>query len=1600
MKFVKFIGKSAKIVVWLLMALLLLAAAAGILLYSPWSQELARRYIVATMNGGDLRVDIEHLRLKFPLDICLEGVTLEMPGPQTIKARNLHARVAPLPLLGGRACIEDVKLGGFGMMMGAPDSAMYMTIGADTLALDYATITLKNMNIDAGHGMLGRGRVSLTLNPVPAAPDTAKSEPTDMVIRLQSLGVTELAYTMRMLPTIDSLGAVIPVGSVENTVIDLKKQRIGIGAFTGTRLDASYIAPDSATVAATPVLPVPADTAATLPWTVTIDSVGFTQSKALYTTRGIVPAPGMDFGYISVDSLNLGISKFYNREAVVRIPLNVSATERCGVRLAASGLLDIDSTGTALRGFHASTPQGTVLDFDALIGMGDMTTDPSTALMLDAKGDVAAADLRLMFPDFTPYLATLPRNSRMHVVADINGTAGNLRVNDLSMSINGIATLRANGMLGNPFNPDIMDADLNLGGTLFDMNRMKKAFLPSGAGNINIPRTSLKGRVSISGGLTRGRVSGNLTAATTGGDVSLRAKWNGPLTAYDLTLTARDFPVNAFMPESGIGHISADVTVKGHGLDPMSPRTAIHATADITRAEYDGYDYSDVTAVADLADGHADINLTADNKAARATLSASGNLDGETYVWDVELRDLYADLKALGFSPDNATVDGSLNANASITPKTGDISATLNLNSLTYKTPLSTIDVDNLTARLDATDSTTVLTLHNRDLYCRFDSPEAIRTIMQRADSIGTILAEETDERVIDVERLQRALPFFTLDINGGSDNAVARIIGGPKGGIKNLSLNAVNDSTFNLAGLLTGFHTETMRLDTISMDIAQYGPGMLLNARVDNAPGTFDEWAHVKVDGFLAHDKAGITIGQHDIKGREGYFVGLRAALTDSTLTVNVDPFDPTIAYKPWTVNEDNFVKWSFTHKHIDANLHMRGGNSALAIYTNHIQGQDDHQEELVVEITDIEIADWVNINPFSPPMSGQLSARINVSAKDKDINGTGTVSLIDLMYDRQRVGTIGADLNVTTDLSGRIRATADISVDDQRTITLAGALNDSTAGSPLALDFRMIHFPLAAVNPFLPAGTAALRGVLNGSMEITGTGNSPMMNGWLQFDSTAIDFKMANSTYPVSDVRIPVDSNKVTFNNFAISGVNGKPLSLNGTVDINNMASPEIDLSLSAANFQICDSRRAARGADIYGKGFIDLNATVRGNFSFMRVNANLGILAGTNITYVMTDAQAAIQSRSTDELVKFVNFNDTSAVTQADSLVQQSMAMLLQATMNIQSGTTINVDLTADGKNRVQLQPEGTVNMTMLPFADPRLTGRININGGFARYTPPFMGEKLFTFRDNSFVAFNGELMNPTLGIHAVDVVKANVTQTGQNSRLVNFDVALNVTGTLDNMDVAFDLSTDDDMTVANELQAMSPEQRANQAMNMLLYNVYTGPGTTGNGNLSGNALYSFLTSQLNSWAARTIKGVDLSFGVDQYDRTLNGSTSTTTSYSYQVSKSLFNDRFKIVVGGNYSTDANTDENFSQNLIKDISFEYFINDARTMLVRLFRHTGYESILEGEVTRTGVGFVYRKKLTTLRNLFGRRRHRKNADTQALPAATDPTTAEKHTEQ
>lgn len=1569
----KIIAGTVRTLLYAVLAVFLFVAGLIGILYSPWSQELVREAIVKqgiSVAGG--RLGLDSFALRFPLRVQLRGLALVADGDTIAGARSLDADLAVLPLLAGRIKLDSANAGGLQYRQGTPDSVMYMTLAADSLALSPATVALGNMDISLGDGTISGGRVAIVISPDTSAP-TPPAPPTRMNISLGNIALDDFAYTMRLMPSIDTLTAHIPTGLLTDGLIDLYHQQIHLKCFEGNGLNARYVAPDSAAIALAGPYPVeqPADSVpAAEPWTVRIDSIDFDNSHALYTTAGVKPLPGLDFGYIEVDSLALRIKDFYNQATTVRLPLEVSGRERCGVFLSTSGKLGIDSAGLSFDNFRLDTREGTSASFKAYLGMGDLAGDTSLPLGLNLDGAFAPADLARMFPAFLPYLAGIPDASDILVRLDAGGTSGRLELEQFELNLNKCLNLKADGTVENVMNPAAIGGNIRLSGNIINVNRLKNKLLePATAKSLSIPPMSLAGNISMAAG----NIGGRLTARTGSGRIKLDGRWNSRREAYSATLNTDRFPVNAFMPLLEVGAVTASLDARGHGYNPFVPSTEMDARLAVSSATFRGVEYTDIKGTAKLAGGRAEIKLDSSNPSADISLDASGNMAGDVYDWTARLDGRNLDLGALRFSAEPATLEVYASAEASVRPSANEIKADVDLHDLFFRRHSGTIALSDVAVKLDAADSLTSLRVLNRDLVADFDAPCPADTLLARFSRASEILAGQLESYMIDVDTISRALPPFNFGLKAGRSNLINDILAPSKMSVQAVRLNAAHDSIIYLDGYARRFDTGSMRLDSIYVGGHQHGKHIHLSAGIENRRGNLDQWHKVKLRGLAEGNTVTLGVTQQNVAGKAGYDIGLVASAdaADSTFTLNIRPYTPTISYQKWLVNEDNFISYHIPDKHIDANLRMNGGNSSLAIYTEHRDGNHE-QEDLVINLRDIHIADWIALNPFAPPMKGDISADMRLNRQGDQLVGKGSAGITNFVYGRERVADFNARFDVAATPSGTIRANADLLVDGVKTITVSGALNDSTLMSPMALDFSMIHFPLATVNPFLPQGVAKLSGMLNGRMDISGTSDKPIVNGFLDFDSTAVRLALTGTQYRFSEDSIAVRDNVVDFKNYTISGCNENPLRINGTVDFKSLSNIKFNLGMKAANMQIVNTNKASKGADVFGKAFVDIDAHATGSTSLMSVGAKLAVLAGTNVTYVIPDATSAIANRSTTDMVRFVDFADSAAVAVADTLAPSGMAMFLDAELRIEDGSIVNVDLSADGKNRVQLLSNGSLSYTMTPLSQGRLVGRINIEDGFVRYSqPPVISEKIFNFRNNSYVAFNGDMMNPTLNIHAVDVVKANVTQTGQNSRLVNFDVSLGVTGTLNHMNVAFDMATNDDMTVANELQSMTPEQRANQAMNLLLYNVYTGPGTRGNASLAGNPLFSFLESQVNSWVANNIKGVDLSFGIDQYDRTVDGATSSTMSYSYQVSKSLFNDRFKIVVGGNYNTDANADENFSQNLISDISFEYFLNKTRTMYVRLFRHTGYESILEGEVTQTGVGFVYRRKLRRLGDMF-----------------------------
>lgn len=1541
-------------------------------LYIPLVQDYIVPRVLSLINTEEMNISVERFRLSFPLNVSVSGLEIKQKGDTMLMAGNVNVRVSPLPLLSGKIDAGDIDLGDVYYKSGTPDSASYIRARVGRAGLMNATLALGNQSVDFDNVQLSDGdvRIALKNDTTPPAPPSA---PAQWKINGKKISLDNINYEMTMVGTGDSIGARLDNFTLAGGMIDLGRHTVTVDDVIITGVAGRYITGPGAVTA---LAVSEADTVAAdpEPWSIRVNHLLLDKGKALYAAAGAKPQPGLDMQYIDVSTLTVEVDSFYNRGAEMRVPLKrLFASERSGLQLAGNGVFAMDSTGISARDFKLKT-LASELDFDASYGMASADAPLSVAL----KGEIDPSDVSRVFPAIDATIGMLPKYRKLDVKVDASGTLADLRISGVEASMRNYFDVRMKGAVKNISDFNNARGHVDIDGDFEDMDFMKPTLMDAKLGkSTHLPPLKLDGSADMAAGV----ISGKLQALTSGGDIALDGSWNSRVEGYNVDFKADRFPAGAFMPGLGVGKVTAKIDAHGQGLDPMSPRTKMYAAVDAIDVIYRGYSLRDVQVVANLSDGNADLDVTSSNKVVDGNLHASGNLAGKTYDWSMigDFRNI--DLYALGLTDTVSSVAASIAGNVRMTPAANDIDAVVEIHSVDAVLGATRFTAKDFNVDFIGNDSLTQAYIDNQDLKINFTSPMVPDSVTSRFTRAMALITPMVDTRYIDVDQLQRQLPPLELDITAGERNAVHDYLASTGTTFRYATLRATNDSIIRITASVDTLVTGSSRFDRIDFSAGQEGERLNYEVTIDNQPGTMDDFAHIAGKGYIGGDKVMMALQQRNIHDATGYKIGALVELSDSTLKLKFDPIDPVIGYKQWTVNPDNYISLNTRTYHLDADLLMANNDSRLHIYTEHDpDGDSSHQESVNVDIDKIQIADWISFNPYAPPMKGDLSADLRFSMAPGTLNGDGSVTLADFTYARKRVGTLDLDLNVTTSRSGAINAITGLKIDGKEVMRAKGALNDTTLSDPFMLDFALTRFPLDIANPFI-GGTAMLGGYLNGEMDVTGSMAAPEFNGYLDFDSATAKVSMIGTTFSFSEDKIPVDSNVIHFDNYPIYGVNDSPLEINGIVDLRSLSDIALDLALKADNMQVVGNEKR-RGSDVYGKAFISVDARAKGDMHFINARANLTVKEGTNVTYVMPEAGSQISSQNTGDMVHFVNFADTTAIVKMDSVPPGGLMMNLTALLNVEEGSVIGVDLSANGQDRVQVQSNGVLDFSMNPLGDTRTTGRLNLTGGYVRYSPPLMSEKMFDFQEGSYVAFNGDMANPTLHVTAIDVIKANVTQDGQNSRLVNFDVILKVNGTLDEMDVAFDLDTDEDVTVRNELQSMSPEQRANQAMNLLLYNVYTGPGTKANANISGNPLYSFLSSQLNTWMANNVKGVDISFGIDQYDRTVDGAQSTTTSYSYKVSKSFFDDRFKVVVGGNYSTDADPDENLSQNLVNDISVEYLLNKSGTMYVRLFRHTGYESILEGEVTQTGVGFVYKRKLRTLRNLFRRR----NSQVTVLP--------------
>ncbi len=1551
------IRRTLKVLVCLLVVILLVP----ILLYIPPIQDFAVKTAVKIVSDKTgMKIGIDKLRLKFPVDLSLKGLSVvEASGDTMVMAKEAIVDIKLRPLISLDVQLNKLELKDAYYRMLSTDSSMLMTIKAGLLDVDSkSSANIKSSTITLNEASIKDGDIFIGMDVWKQKPTPVDTTATPFYITAKKLNLENVNFTMSMLPTIDTLNFKADDLMVENGVIDLRTNNITLGNVTAKKGSALMLAPSLEYVKEHPA-PEADTTSTSAPTVVKAGKISLSSFNARYAVKDSPIVKGFDTNDIRVSDLNLDIENFYNKAVEITLPITkMNGVEQCGLTIVEGvGTFSMDSTGMMLRDFDIKTPFSHI-EATAAVPNALMALEPDALLDVDLTASLGMADINSFMPDMAAYTSAIPQTTPLNARIRANGELGNAEIEQFDIALPGTLSLRANGSARNALDIKELVADLEFDGELRRPDVIKKFVALDG---INIPTLNIKGNASAD----HENYAADFKLTTPIGNLAADGKVGMNSERYDARVNVNKLNIGAFIGDKTIGPVTASLTASGAGFNPEKRGAHTDIKLDLSNALYNGIALQDITMFVRLKDEDFSLKASSPTPVLSFNIEGSGKISDNYYQADITADLNNVDLEALGFSETKNAGSGKIHIYGTASPHTWIYDVNAVADNVSWHLPDQDINMPTgVGLKFVSTSDDTDCMLIAEGATLRFLSSVGLKPLIDGFAEVSAIMPKMIETRRLDVNALEKKLPPFSLSADVEGDGVVSQFLSPSGMGFGSLSMELSKDSIINGNLMLNTLTTESMRLDTITMGLKSRGELIDYIIHLGNRPGTFDEFADVRMSGYMGENRLSAYLVQHNIKKKMGYRLGFTASGADSVLSLRFTPLKATIAYLPWTFNLDNYIDYTFTNQKINANLEAKSDRSSILMRT---EVNENGKDNLHINLTNIQVEDFLHMALNPPPVKATVNSDINVRYTGRALVGKGKLDITDLYYDRKRVGdfnfTMAAGMGNKGKSAGKVGLVVNGSEAAAVQFVLAPDSIDPNKGMIAErLKLVLTKFPLSIANPFFPPQTMKLSGALDGDMSLSGSFTAPKLNGSVSCDSVGLFMNMLGTTFRFDRDPITVTDNVLDFHEFNIYAVNNNPLTIRGTVDATKMSDIRLDLSAKASEMQLVGGKRST--AEVTGKLFADLDATVKGPMSMMNIDAYLNVLPATDVTYNLDMTPDALNgTQGADGVVKFVNFSDSTQMAKADSLTSV-MGMRITAKAVISQGSHVVVNLGGDGK--VECNPSGTLNYFQNYVGDMKLNGSLYTGNGYANYSIPVIGKKNFTFDQNSHITWNGDIMNPALSIKATDNIKASV-QTRGNTRLVNFLVTLTVGNTLSAPSVVFDLSTDDDLSISNELQSMTSDQRQQQAMSLLLTGMYQGPSSkTVGSNIATGQLYSFLTSSLNSFLADNVKGVDINLGVNQYETGTDGKTSTNTSYSYQVSKSLLNNRFKIIVGGNYSTDASNDDNFQQNLISDIAFEYILRQTNNMSLnaRLFRHTGFESVLEGEITETGVGLSLRRRL------------------------------------
>ena len=1033
--------------------------------------------------------------------------------------------------------------------------------------------------------------------------------------------------------------------------------------------------------------------------------------------------------------------------------------------------------------------------------------------------------------------------------------------------------------------------------------------------------------------------------------------------AYDAKILAKNVQAKHFLPKQDLYAFSGNIKAKGVGTDFLSPSTRLAAKAQVSSVHYGKYKINNVLAIAHVAHGkvHADVDSKNQFLTGLVSLDALTNTKKvqATIKADVRQADLY--LLQLVEKPMKAALCGYMDVNTdlkdfyNLQASVGDI--TLRTANKVYR------PVDVLLDVFTRKDTTHAI-VDCGDFHLNMDAHGGYKKLLGHIDGLQREIFSQMKNRKIDQIRLRQNFPLGHIYLSSGKNNFISRYIEYCGYQFKTIEMDLSASPVMGLNGF---FHVDSMvvqgvQLDTIRALVHTKGDTIRYSARIENNKKNPQYVFRALVDGELQEKGSDIKAKLYDANNKLGLDVGLAALMQDNGIKVSLTDTHPILGYKKFKANADNYLMLSDDQR-VSANLLLTAsGGMGVRVYSN--DENEDALQDITVSLSKFNLDKVLSVIPYMPDISGIMDGDFHVIQTKEEFSVSSNLKIDNLVYEKCPMGDVGSEFVYMPKSDGSHYVDGILTYEGEDVATVKGTYQSEGAGyldATVGLDKIPLHF----INGFVPDQLLGLKGYGEGELAVKGALNKPHVEGEVYLDSAYLISEPYGISMRFDDDPVRIVDSKLLFENFMMYANNESPLNLQGNLDFSNVDRMMLDLRMRAQNFLLIDAKENLR-SEAFGKAYVNFFAMMKGPLTSLQMRGKLDVLGNTDMTYVLRESELSTDSQL-DELVKFTDFKSGKEETIVRPAIEGFDMML---SMSIDESAHILCALNEEKTNYIDLMGGGDLQMKYNPVDNIRLTGKYTLNNGAMKYSLPIIPLKTFTIQDGSYLEFTGDPFNPILNITATENMKSTVNEGQGTGRSVDFVCGVKLTQTLSKPGIQFIISAPNDMTMQDELNTMSIEERGKIAVTMLASGMYLSGGNTSDFSMN-SALSSFLNSEINNIAGSAMRSLGLDLGMS-VDNSTNASGALHTDYNFKFAKRFFNNRLSFTIGGKVSSGAEM-ENAGNNdsFFNNVELQYRLNEGASQYIRAFYNNNTYDWLEGLVGEYGVGFMWRRKLQHFKDIF-----------------------------